>query len=60
MSKQDYVIQLLVSNEAYNGVIEQSLYDFLVDSLQSYFKVSRSSARLTVTKALKSLYVEAV
>jgi len=57
MSKQDFIVQLLVSNEVNDGIIDQSLYNFLVESVLNEFNLKLSEAKRTVTSQLKALYV---
>lgn len=57
MSKQELIVKILASNEADNGIIDQSLYDFMVESLKQHFNLKTKQAKQTVTHILKSLYV---
>lgn len=60
MSKQDYIVQLISNAEIDNGIIEQSLYEFLVESVSGYFNASKSEAGKVVMKTLKELYMVAL
>ncbi len=57
MSKQELVISLLVSNEVKEGIIDQNLYDFIVESVKEQFKLNKFAAQRAVTEVLKSLYM---
>jgi hypothetical protein len=58
MSKQERIIQLLMSNEVFDGIIEQSLYDFLVESIRHEYKLTLTKARKAVTTQLRALYAQ--
>ena len=60
MSKQDYITGLISNAEVDSGIIEQSLYDFLVESLAGYFSLSRKVAKREVTQILKQLFIAEV
>ncbi len=47
-----------MSNEAIDGIIEQSLYDFLVESIRHEYKLTLTKARQAVTKQLRALYAQ--
>lgn len=57
MSKQELVISLLVSNEVKEGIIDQNLYDFIVESVKEQFSLKKFAAQRAVTEVLKSLYM---
>lgn len=59
MSKQDYIVQLISNAEIDNGIIEQTLYEFLVESVSGYFNASKKEAKKAVMKTLKELYMVA-
>jgi hypothetical protein len=60
MSKQELIIQILATNEVNDGLIDQSLYDFMVESLKQHFNLKTKQARQSVTHILRSLYVAEV
>lgn len=57
MSKTEYIVQLITNEGIESGIIEQSLYDFLVQSVAEYFKVTKGQARKTVMEVLRELYL---
>jgi hypothetical protein len=57
MSKTDYIVQLITNEGLDNGMIEQSFYDFLIDSVTEYFEISKGQARKTVMETLRELYL---
>ena len=57
MSKEYYIISLLNNAEVESGLISQSLYDFLVESVMGYFEIRASQAKQAVTRTLRELYV---
>lgn len=57
MSKQELIVKILATNEVNDGLIDQSLYDFMVESLKQHFNLKSTQAKQTVTHILRSLYV---
>lgn len=55
MSKEYFIISIL-NEQAFTGTIDQSLYDFIVESLANQFKVDRKLAKQTVTRVLRELF----
>lgn len=55
MSKEYFIISIL-NEQTFNGTIDQTLYDFIVESLSNEFKVKRSIAKQTVTRVLRELF----
>ena len=53
----DRVIQILASNEVDDGIIDQSLYDFLVEAIRAEYSLKATQAKKSVTSSLKQLYV---
>lgn len=57
VSKQDYITELISNAEIDNGIIDQTLYDFLVESVQAYFDLKKSQAKREVTQVLRALFM---
>ncbi len=53
------IVQILASNEVDDGIIDQNLYDFLVEVICEKYKLKKKQARSTVTNSLRQLYVVA-
>ena len=57
MSKQDFIVQILVTNEVQDGTIDQTLYDFIVEELKAKFRLSKAQAKRSTLEVLRALYM---
>lgn len=55
MSKEYFIITIL-NEHSFNGTIDQTLYDYIVQKVSNTFKVERKQARATVTRVLRELF----
>ena len=58
MSKQELIVKILATNETNDGIIDQSLYDFMVESMRQHFNLKTKQAKQAVTHVLRSLYIQ--
>lgn len=55
MSKEYFIITIL-NEQAFNGTIDQTLYDYIVHKVSNAFNIERKSAKQTVTRVLRELF----